>query len=160
MSEIDFTESEKRVQTALDHAGLETRIRVLDGSAHTAQMAADILGVDVAQIVKSLIFRGVESGQAYLLLVSGANRVHEKRSGRQIGEKLGRADADFVKTHTGFSIGGVSPVGHVGEVDVYMDETLFDLGEVWAAAGHPRSVFPTTAETLSQLTGARRIDVT
>ncbi len=113
----------------------------------------------MAQIVKSLVFRGAETNKAYLLLVSGANRVHERRVGRQLGEKLGRADADFVRTHTGFAIGGVSPLGAVGDVNIYIDQSLLDLGNIWAAAGHPRSVFPTTADELISITGAIPIDV-
>lgn len=155
-----FTESETRVQEALAAAGLKTRIRMLDTSAHTAEMAAEALGVEVGQIVKSLVFRGAESGRAYLLLVSGSNRVHERRAGRRIGEPLERADADFVKQATGFSIGGVAPLGATGEVFTYVDEKLFEFRKVWAAAGNARSVFPTTAADLAAVTGAETIDMT
>lgn len=155
-----LTDAETRVQAALAAAGLATQVRVLETSAHTARDAADALGVDLAQIVKSLIFRGAGTERAYLLLVSGANRVHEKRVGRQIGETLARADADFVKAATGFSIGGVAPLGATAPLRAFIDETLFAYAEIWAAAGHPRSVFPTTATELAALTGATRIDVT
>jgi prolyl-tRNA editing enzyme YbaK/EbsC (Cys-tRNA(Pro) deacylase) len=155
-----LTSAEARVQAALADAGLATQIRVLETSAHTAQQAADALGVELAQIVKSLVFRGAESGSAYLLLVSGGNRVHEKRAGHRIGEPLARADADFVKTATGFSIGGVAPLGATTELATYLDETLFAFDEIWAAAGHPRSVFRTTAAELADLAGATRIEVT
>jgi len=155
----DFTASEKRVEAVFRAADSTAQIVQLEELAHTAQQAADALNIDVAQIVKSLIFKGAESGTAYLLLVSGANRVHERRTGRQIGEKLGRADAEFVKEHTGFTIGGVSPLGAVGDVRIFIDETLYELDEIWAAAGHPRSVFPTTAKELQILTGAKSINV-
>jgi len=155
-----FTEAESRVQAALAEAGLGTQVRILETSAHTARDAAAAIGVALGQIVKSLVFRGAETGRPYLLLVSGANRVHEKRAGRRIGETLARADADFVKTATGFSIGGVAPLAATGELSTYIDETLFAFDEIWAAAGHPRSVFPTTAAELAQLTGATRLDVT
>lgn len=151
--------SEQRVDAVLRAHKLTTQIVKLTDNAHTAQQAADALGIEVAQIVKSLVFRGVESDKAYLLLVSGANRVHEKRTGRLIGEKLGRADADFVRAHTGFAIGGVSPLGATGQVEIYIDETLFQYNEIWAAAGHPRSVFPTRAEELVTLTSAQKINV-
>jgi hypothetical protein len=95
-----------------------------------------------------------------LLLVSGANRVHEKRAGRQIGEVLERSDADFVKEWTGFSIGGVSPFGHPAPLTTYLDQDLFKYDTVWAAAGDPRSVFEITAADLERSTGATKIDVT
>lgn len=156
----EFTAAEQRVVHVLKAHGSSAQIVQLDELAHTAQQAADALNVDVAQIVKSLIFMGAETKKAYLLLVSGANRVHEKRVGRQVGEKLARADADFVKQHTGFTIGGVSPIGATGEVEIYIDETLFTLETIWAAAGHPRSVFPTTAIELTKITNAKSISVT
>ena len=158
--ETSLTESETRVQEALAAGGLRTRLRILTVSAHTAEMAAEALGVEVGQIVKSLVFKGAESGRAYLLLVSGANRVHEKRVGRHIGEPLERADADFVKTKTGFSIGGVAPVGATENVPVFIDEKLFGYSKIWAAAGNARSVFPTSADELVRLTGATKIGVT
>jgi len=154
-----LTASERRVDDALRASGSKAEIVKLDDSAHTAQQAADALGVEVAQIVKSLVFKGSETGSAYLLLVSGAKRVHERRTGHQIGEKLGRADADFVREHTGFAIGGVSPLGAVGNVKVFIDESLVEFGEIWAAAGHPRSVFQTNATELIAITGATSINV-
>lgn len=157
MSELST--SEKRVDEVLRASGSNAQIVKLDELAHTAQQAADALGVEVAQIVKSLVFRGKETNTAYLLLVSGANRVHERRTSKHIGEKLSRADADFVREHTGFAIGGVSPLGAVGDVKIFIDQSLLDLGDIWAAAGHPRSVFPTTAQELISITGAKPIDV-
>lgn len=155
-----LTAAEQRVENVLRDHNSTAQIKQLDELAHTAQQAADAVGVEVAQIVKSLIFKGAESGKAYLLLVSGSNRVHEKRAGRQIGEKLARADADFVKAQTGFTIGGVSPLGATGDVSIFIDETLLDLSVIWAAAGHPRSVFPTSAQELIAITGATSINVT
>jgi prolyl-tRNA editing enzyme YbaK/EbsC (Cys-tRNA(Pro) deacylase) len=156
----EYTLAERRVIDALAAHGLAAEIVVHAESAATAQMAADAIGVEIGRIVKSLLFRGADSGKPYMLLVSGANRVHEKRVGRLIGEKLERADADFVKTHTGFSIGGVSPYGHPAPLDIAMDEALFAFPTVWAAAGNPRSVFEIGPEDLARTTGARRIDVT
>ena len=152
--------AEQRVAAALASHGLGARVIVLEHLATTAQMAAAALGVDVGRIVKSLLFVGAESGTPYLLLVSGANRVHEKRVGRLIGERLERSDADFVKQHTGFSIGGVSPFGHPAPLATYLDAALFGFDTVWAAAGDPRAVFEITAADLERTTGATRIDVT
>ncbi len=152
--------AEQRVAAALETHGLPGKVIVLEQLATTAQMAADAIGVEVGRIVKSLMFKGKESGKPYLLLVSGANRVHEKRAGRQIGEVLERSDADFVKEWTGFSIGGVSPFGHPAPLTTYLDQDLFKYDTVWAAAGDPRSVFEITAADLERTTGATKIDVT
>jgi prolyl-tRNA editing enzyme YbaK/EbsC (Cys-tRNA(Pro) deacylase) len=157
---LELTAAEQRVADALIGHGLSGRVIVLGNLATTAQMAAEALGVEVGRIVKSLVFCGAESGRPYLLLVSGDNRVHEKRVGRVIGEPLARSDANFVKLHTGFSIGGVSPYGHPGPLATYIDQHLFDFATVWAAAGNPRSVFEVAASDLARTTGAVQIDVT
>lgn len=155
----DLTPSEQSVAKALIAHELDTQIKILDKLATTAQMAADALGIDVGQIVKSLCFSGAESNKPYLLLVSGANRVHENRSGRLIGEKLKRADADFVKQHTGLSIGGVSPFGHPTQLDIFIDEDLLSYPTVWAAAGNPRSVFEIKPDELVRSTNGTVICV-
>lgn len=155
-----LTPAEQRVADALANHGLPGSVIVLEELATTAQMAAEALGVEVGQIVKSLCFRGKESGNPVFILVSGANRVHERRVGRLVGEKLERADADFVKSATGFSIGGVSPFGHPEPLDVWIDEDLMQFETVWAAAGNPRSVFEITPGDLVEKTGARAINVT
>jgi prolyl-tRNA editing enzyme YbaK/EbsC (Cys-tRNA(Pro) deacylase) len=155
-----LTPAELRVAAALAEHGLPGRVTVLDSLATTAQMAAEALEVEVGRIVKSLVFRGADSGTPYLLLVSGANRVHERRVGRLLGEKLERSDADFVRLHTGFPIGGVSPFGHPVPLLTYLDEALLDYETVWAAAGNPRSVFEIAAMDLERTTGATRIPVT
>ena len=155
-----LTPAEQRVADALAAHALPAKVIVLDQLATTAQMAAEALGIEVGRIVKSLLFKGATSGKPYLLLVSGANRVHEKRAGRLIGEALERSDADFVKTHTGFSIGGVSPYGHPAPIPTFVDQDLRRYGTVWAAAGNPRSVFEITAGDLERTTGGTVIDVT
>ena len=159
MSGTALTAAEQRVAAALAGHGLPSQVIVLDELATTAQMAADALGVEVGRIVKSLLFRGRDSGRPIFLLVSGANRVNEKAVGRLIGERLERSDADFVKLHTGFSIGGVSPYGHPQPLATWIDETLFAHPTVWAAAGNPRSVFEITADDLARTTGATSIPV-
>ena len=152
--------AEQRVADALVSHALPSKVIVLDQLATTAQMAADALGIEVGRIVKSLLFKGKDSGRPYLILVSGSNRVHEKRTGQRIGETLERPDADFVKLHTGFSIGGVSPYGHPAALTTYLDDALHGYETVWAAAGDPRSVFEITAADLERTTGATRIEVT
>ena len=156
----EFTASEQRVAAALASHGLPRNIVILETSAATAQMAAEALGIEVGRIVKSLLFKGADSGKPYMLLVSGANRVHEKRVGRQLDEKLERADADFVRAVTGFAIGGVSPYGHPSPLAMVIDEALFAYGTVWAAAGNARAVFEISAFELMRTTGATRMNVT
>ena len=146
--------AEQRVAVALEAHGLPGKVIVLEQLATTAQMAAEAIGVEVGRIVKSLLFVGAESGTPYLILVSGDNRVHERRVGRLLGEKLERSDADFVKQHTGFSIGGVSPLAHATPPVTLIDRELFRFSEIWAAAGHPHGVFRLSPQELQQLTGA------
>lgn len=160
MTKTTFTAAEQRVADTLATHALPDKIIILEQLATTAQMAADALSVEVGQIVKSLCFAGKESGKPYLLLVSGANRVHERRLGRLLGEKLVRADADFVKQATGFSIGGVSPFAHPAPLNIVFDEDLLNFDTVWAAAGNPRSVFQITPADLLRTTGAKKLTVT
>ncbi|MGG7567064.1 YbaK/EbsC family protein [Rhodovulum sp. DZ06] len=152
--------SEARVEAALEAAGLPGRVCVMQELATTADMAAAACGCDVAQIVKSLVFAGAETGKVHLLLVSGANRVHEKRAGKAIGEKLVRVNADQVRAATGYAIGGVSPMGHGEGLPIWIDEDLMALEALWAAAGAPRSVFPVTPADLATATGGTIISVT
>jgi prolyl-tRNA editing enzyme YbaK/EbsC (Cys-tRNA(Pro) deacylase) len=158
MSELPA--SARRVQDALAQRGSAARVREMPESTRTAAEAAAACDCPEGAIVKSLVFRGAGSGQGVLVLTSGANRVHEKRLGRQLGEKLERADADFVRTATGFAIGGVPPLGHATGMRVVMDRDLFGFSEIWAAAGTPRAVFPTTPDEIARLTGAEVLDVT
>lgn len=151
--------SARRVQQALAALGSAAQVREMPASTRTAAEAASACGCAEGAIVKSLIFRGTESGQGILVLTSGSNRVHEKRLGRALGEGLGRADAEFVREATGYAIGGVPPIGHASKMRVVMDRDLFQHPEIWAAAGTPRAVFPTTADELQRLTEADVLDV-
>lgn len=155
-----LTASEQRVADALSAHGLASRVVVLDQLATTAEMAASALGVAVGQIVKSLVFMDAETRAPVMLLVSGANRVHERRAGRQIGIKLVRADAETVRTATGFAIGGVSPYGHPTPMALFIDTDLLAFDTVWAAAGNARSVFAIAPHDLARTTGATPITVT
>ncbi len=152
--------SAQRVQDALEALGCAARVREMPASTHTAADAAAACGCAQGAIVKSLIFKGAETGQGILVLTSGANRVHEKRLGRQLGEKLARADAGFVRAATGYAIGGVPPLGHATQLRVVMDRDLHAYGQIWAAAGTPSAVFPATPEELARLTGAEVREVT
>ena len=152
--------SARRVQDALAALGCAAEVREMPATTRTAADAAAACGCEVGAIVKSLIFRGADSGQGILVLTSGANRVHEKRLGRQLGEKLERADADFVRAATGYAIGGVPPLGHASPMRVVMDQDLHAFPDIWAAAGTPNAVFPTTPGELARLTGAEILDVT
>jgi len=142
----------QRVARHLLDAGHPHAPRMLDDACRTAQEAADVLGVAVGQIAKSIIFRRKADDVAVLVVTSGDRRVDEKKVDALVG-KTGRADADFVKSRTGFSIGGVSPVGHVTKPVVLIDAELFRFETVWAAAGHPHAVFPLRPQDLSALTG-------
>jgi prolyl-tRNA editing enzyme YbaK/EbsC (Cys-tRNA(Pro) deacylase) len=131
---------------------------MLDGAARTAQEAADGLGVQLGQIAKSVIFKRKEDGVAVLVVTSGDRRVDEKKVSALVG-KVGRADADFVKAQTGFTIGGVSPVAHLNPPVTLLDQELWRFEVVWAAAGHPHGVFQLQPEDLKRLTGAPVVDV-
>ena len=131
---------------------------MLSDAARTAQQAADALGVVVGQIAKSIIFRRKSDGAAVLVIAAGDRRVDEKKVDALVG-KTGRADADFVKAQTGFTIGGVSPVGHATKPVTLIDHSLFRFEDIWAAAGHPHGVFRLRPQDLERLTGAPVADV-
>jgi prolyl-tRNA editing enzyme YbaK/EbsC (Cys-tRNA(Pro) deacylase) len=147
-----------RVMVALQAAGHPHLPVMLDGAARTAQEAADGLGVQLGQIAKSVIFKRRQDGVAVLVVASGDRRVDEKKVSALVG-KIGRADADFVKAHTGFTIGGVSPVAHLFPPVTLLDQDLWRFDEIWAAAGHPHAVFRLQPEDLKPLTGADVADV-
>lgn len=156
-----------RVAQALAQHGLSVEIVVLDGAARTAAQAAAYLGVRVGQIANSLVFAGVphdggpeDPPEPVLVLTSGAHRVDTAVVAARLGlRELGRADAAFVREHTGFVIGGVAPVGHRHPVRTAVDEHLADYPQLWAAAGHPHTVFSTTYADLLRLTGGVSISV-
>jgi prolyl-tRNA editing enzyme YbaK/EbsC (Cys-tRNA(Pro) deacylase) len=132
---------------------------MLADAARTAQQAADALGIEVGQIAKSIIFRRKADDVAVLVITSGDRRVDEKKVEALVG-KIGRADAEFVKAKTGFSIGGVSPVAHAEPPLTLVDRELFRFAEIWAAAGHPHGVFKLRPQDLESLAGAPVADVT
>ena len=148
----------QRVSQALAERGHAHAPRWLDVAARTSQEAADALGVAVGQIAKSVVFRRKADDAAVLVVTSGDRRVDEKRVAAVTGP-LGRADADFVKARTGFSIGGVAPLAHATPPLTLIDRELFRFDEIWAAAGHPNGVFRLSPAELVQLTGAPVADV-
>ena len=151
-------EAVQRVAAALQAARHPHMPIMLDDAARTAQQAADALGVQLGQIAKSIVFRRKSDDAAVLVITSGDRRVDEKKVAALVG-KIGRADAEFVKQRTGFSIGGVSPVAHATPPVTLIDQDLLRFDVVWAAAGHPHSVFPLQPGDLQRLTGAPVADV-
>ncbi len=151
--------SAQRVQEALEAKGVTLQVMELPGSTRTAQEAAHAAGCEIGQIVKSLVFQADTSGDAVLVLTSGSNRVDESRVSEELGEPLGLADADFVRETTGFSIGGVPPVGHRSSISTFIDEDLMEYEFIWAAAGTPRAIFKLTPDELVRITGGTIITV-
>ena len=145
----------KRVQEALTLHSLSSQIKVLSDSARTAQDAASALGIEVGQIASSLIFK-LEDESPLLIITSGRHRVDTDLVAKNLGiEKLSRVDADYVKTQSGFSIGGVAPIGWLNPATILIDQALGEYEVVWAAAGHPHAVYPTTYAELIACTGAK-----
>ena len=149
----------EHIRALLRAAGRAETVRELPDSTRTAAEAAAALGCDVAQIGKSIIFRAVADDRPVLVVTSGAKRIDEARVAAALSGAIAKADAAFVRHHTGFAIGGVAPIGHRTPPVTFLDKSLFDLGQIWVAAGSPRAVFATTAAELETLTGGRVITV-
>jgi prolyl-tRNA editing enzyme YbaK/EbsC (Cys-tRNA(Pro) deacylase) len=148
-----------RVAQLLRDAGVEAQVVEFDQPTRTSAEAAAALGCEVAEIAKSIVLRGAASGQAVIVVASGANRVSESKVAAQVGEPLARADAEFVRTATGYAIGGVAPIGHATAVKILLDEDIRRFATVWAAGGTPYSVFPLEPDELRRITGAEWSDV-
>lgn len=151
--------SARKVQDAAARLGLAIHVREMAHSTRTAEEAAAACGCAVGQIVKSLVFAGRDTGQPYLLLVSGQNRVHEKRVAARIGEALTRPDAAQARAWTGYAIGGIPPFGHDAPLPTFVDEDLLAHRQVWAAAGTPSAVFAVEPRALAQAVQGRIISV-
>jgi len=147
------------VRKFLTEKGFDNQIVELADSARTAQLAADAIGTSVAQIVKSLIFKGSQSGDPILVLASGANRVDEKKVAQVIGEGIKKADADFVRARTGFAIGGVPPFAHLEKMRTVIDEDLLTFEDIWSAAGHPHAVVRLLPDQLLAISQGQSADV-
>ena len=155
MEEVLTNPSVIRVTALLKELGCSGEVTILSDSARTALDAANALGIDVGQVASSIFFK-LPSGNPLLVITSGRHRVDTELVAKNLGiEKLHRADADFVKNASGFSIGGVSPVGWVNQPEITLIDMALDEHEIaWAAAGHPHSVYPTSFTELQRVTGA------
>ena len=148
-----LSSSAQRVQDALKSLGFSYDVLELPGSTRTSIEAAQAIGCRVEQIAKSIVFQGKRTGRSILVIASGTNRVNDKKLRKLVDEPVRIGDADFVREQTGFAIGGVPPVGHVKEPEIFIDEDLLQYDEIWAAAGTPHAVFKFSPGELQKLTG-------
>jgi prolyl-tRNA editing enzyme YbaK/EbsC (Cys-tRNA(Pro) deacylase) len=153
-----MSKSLARVRAALSAAGLAADPLEMAAETRTAEQAAAAAGCALDQIVKSILFQGVDSGRLYLFLTAGGNRVDDARASRLAGEPLARADGRTVREVTGFAIGGVAPLGHLTRLPVWIDPRLMEFPQVWAAAGTPRHIFPAAPADLVRASGATPAD--
>jgi len=151
----NLSSTAQKIQDLLNSLGYDYTVIEHAESTRTALEAAERAGCELGQIVKSLIFKGKQSGKPILVLTSGANRVNEKRIREYAGEGIGKADADFVRAVTGYVIGGVPPLGHVQEMETYLDEDFLQYETVWAAAGTPNAIFELKTSDLQKMTGGK-----
>lgn len=154
-----LSEAAQRVQDALRAAGFSNTVLELENPVRTAAAAAAAVGCTVEQIVKSLVFRRLQGDAPLLVVASGRHRVSEAKLEAIAGEKLTMGDPRFVREVTGFAIGGIPPVGHPRALETFVDEHLLTLGGLWAAAGHPNSLFPLTPDELVRMTRGRVAEV-
>lgn len=151
--------SRARVEHALEALGIATEVVEFAQTTRSSAEAAAAIGCDVAQIAKSIVFRGKQSDACILVIASGADRIDEKKLRTELAEAIGKADADFVRARTGFAIGGVAPLGHAGPVTVLVDRALWSIDPIWAAAGTPNTVFRLSADDLHRIPDIRVVDV-
>ena len=145
----------EKVKQAIQDKGFSFRILELPDSTRTAREAADAIGCTVSEIAKSLIFRGTKTGKAVLVIASGTNRVDTQKVSQLVNEPIEKADAEYIRSVTGFAIGGVPPVGHKNPLQTIIDEDLLTYKTIWAAAGTPFSVFSLESHDLVNLTGGK-----
>jgi len=155
----NLSPSAQKIQNLLNSLGYSYTVVEHAESTRTAQEAADRAGCELGQIVKSLIFKGKESGKPILVLASGPNRVNEKRIGEFAGEAIVKPDADFVRSVTGFVIGGVPPIGHAEKMETYLDEDFLQYATIWAAAGTPNAIFELKTSDLQAMTGGKVVSI-
>ncbi len=144
--------SNLKVMACLEAFEVEFEVKILSAGVHTAQLAAEALGCEVSQIANSLIFRNQQNDEAVLIMNAGGSRVDLTRVTELTGLRLGKADAEFVKSRTGYAIGGVPPVAHNNPLKTLLDTSLQNHNEIWAAAGTPESVFRMTPQQLQLIT--------
>lgn len=153
-----LSEPARRVQEAIAARGFPYRVIELAVPVRTAADAAREVGCEVAQIAKSIVFRSA-SGRGVLVIASGAHRVSESKVAALLGEPVGRAEPGWVREITGYAIGGIPPLGHARALETFVDEALLGLGSIWAAAGHPNSLFQLDPRDLPALSGGRVAEV-
>lgn len=158
MAEI-LGKSALKIQEELNKYNLSLKVVTMQDSTRTCVEAANTIGCEVGQIVKSLVFRGKTSGTPVLIVASGDNRINEKKMKEYLGEVVTRPDANYVQETTGFAIGGIPPVGHTTKMPCFIDADLFRFKEVWAAAGTPFDVFCLTPDQLATITQGKIINV-
>ncbi|EPY12648.1 YbaK/EbsC family protein [Paenibacillus alvei] len=156
----ELKNSAQIVQDKLAARGLPNQVVELPDSTRTAQEAANTIGCEISQIAKSIIFRRKATDLPLLIVASGTNRVNERAISHLLNEKIGKADADFVREHTGYVIGGVPPFAHKESIETLIDEELMKYEVIWAAAGHPKAVFQLTPEQLVELTNGKVVSIT
>ena len=156
----DLSSSAQKVQDILKERGFSSLVVELPDSTRTAREAAQAVGCRVEQIVKSLVFKGRNSNKPLLVVASGSNRVNEQRLGELAGEPVEKADADFVRQRTGFVVGGVPPLGHTEQLEIFIDQDLLQYEQLWAAAGTPHAVFQLSPSELKAMTGGRVVSIT
>jgi len=152
---MNLPDASQKVQNYLDQFGLDLKVRQFPDSTRTAKDAADAVGCEVGQIVKSLIFRSGD--KPLLFLVSGKNQLNVQKASLDLGIPIEKANAQFVRDTTGYAIGGVPPVAHAVKMDVYIDEALMAYTHVWCAAGTPHAVFQLESKNLPRITGGKVI---
>ena len=155
----ELSASAQRFQEMLRQRGFAHQVVELPASTRTAKEAAQAVGCQPGQIVKSLVFKGLHTQTPLLVLASGPNRVDERRLSELAGEPIEKADADFVRQWTGFAVGGVPPLGHKEPVAAFIDETLLRYDTLWAAAGTPHAVFQLTPADLQTMTSGRVVSI-
>ena len=149
----ELSRSARKIQEALAALGTSFEVVQLPATTRTAVDAASAIGCSVAQIAKSIVFRTVKEKRPVMVVASGVNRVNEAKLASLMGEPIEKADADYVRERTGFAIGGVPPIGHAERIRTIVDADLLALGDLWAAAGTPNSVFRLSAKSLLEMTG-------
>jgi prolyl-tRNA editing enzyme YbaK/EbsC (Cys-tRNA(Pro) deacylase) len=159
MPSANLSPSAQRVQDALKEFGLACAVLELPASTRTAQEAAQAVGCQIGQIVKSLVFKGRNTQTPILIVASGSNRVNEQRIAEILCEPVEKADADFIRVRTGFAIGGIPPVGHLEPLKTFIDEDLLSYKEIWAAAGTPHAVFRLRPVDLQLITKGQVISI-
>jgi Cys-tRNA(Pro) deacylase len=155
----ELSSSAQKVQDLLKNRGFASRVVELSDSTRTAKEAAQAIGCEVEQIVKSLVFKGKHSHNPLLVVASGTNRVNEQQISKLVGEPIEKADANFVRQRTGFVVGGVPPLGHSESLKTLIDEDLLQYKEIWAAAGTPHAVFQLTPTDLQAMTGGQVVSI-